>query len=403
MDKKVPVIVFLAILAIAGGYFTYKFYTDNQALTENVASLEGEKKSLQGKNKKLTADLDEANRRAQEIQNRLSAVSEQLDTVERERDKLNGMYQSVMNEREQLFTALQDMQKELQESQQRAAQASVVVQEKQSPSVKTGSDEYWEDVVRRKAELETEKEELATQLRSKELECKELDNKSKNLELQLNDLERVKREMETAIKFKERTMAILTKDLVKEREDRKTVLVEIDKLKTENIALVREHKFLTRIQDELENKLKRSLDDKDILGRKVDEIETVLKDKALDIDSLQKQLTRSISSAKDVMPQEAKAVALPPIVVKADNKPSAAVSTLAGRVMAVNEKERFVIVDLGSANGVKPGDNFRIVQGGNMIASLQVIETRKDISACDIKEASPSIRIKEGDTVKLEG
>lgn len=403
MDKKVPLIIVLLIAALAGGYFSYKFYTETQILTEDVLKLEKDKKSLSKKNKKIQANLEEANLRAKEIQSRMNAMKGQLDQFQVERDRFQKMYRQVADERDNLYETLQQAQSELERSQSAiSTQTQVQPSPQKKPKDPVGTDSHWEDVVRRKAELETEREELLSQLRNRDLMVKEMESKAKDYDIQLKDLDRVKTELEAAIKFKERTMTILTKDLVKEREDRKVVIKELDKLKTENISLIREHKFLSRIQGDLEAKLKKSLDEKDILSRKVDEVETVLKDKALDIDSLQKQLSRSVTSAKDVLPQQAKAVALPPIVVKADNKPTQAVSTLEGKVMAVNEKEKFVIIDLGSTNGVKPGDSFKVVKSGKKIATLNVIETRKDISACDVKEASPSVRMKEGDIVKFQ-
>jgi chromosome segregation ATPase len=340
---------------------------------------------------------------AKELESRLGSVSADLERTVSERDRVKSMLEQVSGDRDKLFEELKIAQEEVTNAKQAVRSMPKVEETSQKEQKPVGTDSYWEDVIRRKAELESEKEELLGQLRSKDVQLKDMETKSKEFEIQLADLGRVKSELEAAINFKERTLAIVTKDLVKEREDRKVVMSQIDKLKEENMSLVREHKFLGRIQSDLETKLKSSIDEKDILNRKVDEIQTVLKDKALDIDSLQKQLSRSVASAKDVMPDQAKAVALPPIVVKADNQPSRAVSTLEGKVMAVNGKEQFVIVDLGATNGVKPGDKFEVYNKGNKIATLSVIETRKDISACDIIESSPSASIKEGDMAKIQG
>jgi len=404
MDKKIPLIVIL-VLATAGlGYLTYKYYSDNQVLTQQVSDLEGEKRRIKKESDVLKKSFDDAQRMAKEMESRLGSVSAELDRAVAERDRIKSMMDQITGDRDKLYEELKIAQEEVTNAKQ-AVRLMPKVEEtaQKQQQAPAGTDSYWEDVVRRKAELESEKDELITQLRTKDVQLKDMESKNKDFEMQLTDINRAKSELEAAINFKERTLAIVTKDLVKEREDRKVVMGEIDKLKDENMSLVREHKFLGRIQSDLEGKLKSSMDEKDILGRKVDEIQTVLKDKALDIDSLQKQLTRSVSSAKDVMGDQSKAVALPPIVVRADNKPSRAVSTLEGKVMAMNGKEQFVIVDLGATNGVKPGDKFEVFSKGNKIATLAVIETRKDISACDIVESSPASAIKEGDSVKIQG
>jgi len=403
MDKKAPLIV-LVLLVVAGmGYGGFKYHqTKVDQLTAEKDSLEDDKKRLSREKSDLSRELDQVNRDKVTLTNQLSQLNAQIGQVQQERERYENMYRQVQRERDGLLEELTGLREELAASKNKVQ--AVVYQPKEDDSQKKEltKDEFWADVLRQKAELETQLEDMTSKIRERDVKLNELESNTKGLEMQIADLDRLRGELQAALEFKERTMTILTKDLVKEREARKSVTIEVEKLKTENVALTREHKFLSRIQQDLEQKLRTSLDEKDILDRKVDEIETVLKEKALDIDSLQKQLTRSIASAKDVTPSQAKAVELPPIVVKSDAVASLPTPALEGKVMAVNAQEKFVIVDLGGTNGVKPGDKFKVLKNGKKIAGLTVIETRKDISACDINEASPASPIKEGDLVTFE-
>ena len=71
---------------------------------------------------------------------------------------------------------------------------------------------------------------------------------------------------------------------------------------------------------------------------------------------------------------------------------------LIGKVLAVNREHNFVVIDLGEEQGIKPGQLFDVIREGKSIATVEVIQTRKSVSACDIKEQDTNVWV--GDTVK---
>jgi len=78
------------------------------------------------------------------------------------------------------------------------------------------------------------------------------------------------------------------------------------------------------------------------------------------------------------------------------------VSGLRGEVIAVNADEKFVVTDLGEATGVRPGMRLNVKRGDQKVATLEVIETRGEISAADIKEFFSGATVQEGDVVTSE-
>ena len=72
---------------------------------------------------------------------------------------------------------------------------------------------------------------------------------------------------------------------------------------------------------------------------------------------------------------------------------------LRGEVIAVNKEEKFVVVDIGEASGVRPGTLLKVMRGDSEIATLEVIETRREISAADVKEVAGGVTLREGDIV----
>ena len=105
------------------------------------------------------------------------------------------------------------------------------------------------------------------------------------------------------------------------------------------------------------------------------------------------------TDAKEVSTKDSKVVQLQPIVVKAAEETPKKPAAAAGQVLAINEENNFVIIDLGEDSGVKVGQTFNVYRNNQQIATLEVIQTRKEISAADIKNLSSGSKIKVGDMV----
>ena len=72
---------------------------------------------------------------------------------------------------------------------------------------------------------------------------------------------------------------------------------------------------------------------------------------------------------------------------------------LEGHIITVNDKHRFVIIDIGRDSGVQMGMPFDVYRRGKKVGKIEVIETRENIAACDIKEMKVR-RLKVNDTAR---
>ena len=113
------------------------------------------------------------------------------------------------------------------------------------------------------------------------------------------------------------------------------------------------------------------------------------------LSELQDNLARAITGERVVVTQEAAAVELPPIVVR----PEPGMIDLMGEVIAVIPEERVVVIDRGEAAGARPGIALKVLRGEQEIATLEIIETRREVSAADILEVVQGVTIQEGDRV----
>ncbi len=90
---------------------------------------------------------------------------------------------------------------------------------------------------------------------------------------------------------------------------------------------------------------------------------------------------------------------LPAIVVhsaSADRKEKDTDTTYIGKILAVNQDSRFVVIDAGINAGIKIGDSFNVYRDGQNIGTITVIQSRNDISACDIRKEIKPLKIDDG-------
>ena len=377
---------------MASLFFAYKFFSQTQALQEEKNALIKKTESLEQDKASLKNKLTKTEKDRNELSQQLKEARSQLDSIEEERDFFKNKYDTMQSERDELLEKVQELQK-----------GNIIVEPgpsvPQAPVAGSG-DAFWEETLRQKAELEIKLNDLLVQVQEKDLAIRELERVKKVLESENNQLKGDNRELKNDLSFKERTIELLTKNLVREMEDRKFLTVELDEAKRTNGILDRDLRSLTAIQSSLEKSLQKVKEERSFLLRKVKHIEVILKEKALEIDSLQRQLSNSINSVNDKIYGEtvsARAVELPPIVVRSDNAVTMT-GKLQGRVLAVNDREKFLIVDVGRTAGVNAGDRLALLRNGQQIGALTVIETREDVAACDMSQIySGSAR--EGDVV----
>ena len=141
---------------------------------------------------------------------------------------------------------------------------------------------------------------------------------------------------------------------------------------------------------------------KAVVDRRLSEMEVMLSDRITQIDSLKGQMLTGSSAKYAAAPLDNKAresVELPAIVVhsaSADRKEKDTDTTYIGKILAVNQDSRFVVIDAGINAGIKIGDSFNVYRDGQNIGTITVIQSRNDISACDIRKEIKPLKIDDG-------
>jgi len=387
MSKIIPVIFLILILGV--GYVAWNFWNQTQALTAKNAQLEKDKTSLEESVSTWRRKYDSSEKEKNELSQRMSTMSAQLSRLEEERNVLGDKLDEVSRQRDMLVEKIKQ-----------PAQAGIVAAEGvPTATARAGGgipEEYWTDFVEKKAFLEAQVDKLNKELSDANSRITRFDKEAKELSIKMDQLTKEKERLEDDIKFKERALRVMSMDLVSEREERGIAVAELKKLRNENVSLKREIVLGNKEKLKLQTNLKDTLEKKDGLETRLMEIDNVLKEKSLAFEEMQDRLERAIKEGKRVVASESASVELPPIVVKPDFP---GLKGLRGEIIAVNPQEQFAVVDIGESSGVRPGTMFKVMRGDTEIATLEIVETRREISAADIKEVLGGFTIQEGDIV----
>jgi len=381
MDKSkiIPIILLIVILGV--GFVAFTFYIGKENLTVANQKLEEAKAGLIEINSNLQYKYKKLEKEKGDIERRLNMIKKELSKLETESESLMKKWLLASKERDELVEKLRK---------------SIVPEIRIAEGAKTEdiSEDYWADFIQSRASLEAKLEILGKTLFEEKIKVAKMDKENKGLSIQIDQLGKEKERLSETIKFKERTLRIVSMDLVSERESRGSAIDEVKKLRKENVGLKREVIMANKELIKLQDSFKEAVHKRDGLEAKIAEAGSILKEKSMAFEELQEQLEQIIQGGKKIVSDGSASVELPPIVVKPSVQ---GLKELRGEIIAVNHEEKFVVVDIGESSGLRPGVLLKIMRGDREIGAVEVIEIRKEISAADIKEVVSGYTIQEGD------
>jgi chromosome segregation ATPase len=353
--------------------------------------VEQERNNLKVENSSLSQKVEESQQKARRLEEKLSSLNKELERISNEREVFQRKVELLNKEKEDL---LEKLKTEKQPTEKLPQEQKVTT---------APEDSYWAGILKTKADLEVQLENIRSELKGVRINNEQLQREKSSLELDINNLTREKQELDRQIEYNKKVADSITVELVREKNDKIQVGDILKTIKGENSILRRQLRSINSRKIDLEKKIQGLQDDKTTLERRLNEMEALLKDQIANINSLKQQLD-TLHSGGQVgaqAGQERESVELPPIVVRPQETvtPTQGVeSFLSGKVLAVNRENKFVIINLGQDTGINVGKTFQVYREYNPIADIEVIQVRKEISACDINRESTPIQI--GDTVK---
>ncbi|MBU3958779.1 MAG: hypothetical protein KKE91_02840 [Candidatus Omnitrophica bacterium] len=250
-------------------------------------------------------------------------------------------------------------------------------------------------VERERDVLKNETELLAKKVEEGRRDAKQFKEKIDSLANDLGRAFREKQEIQDQREAVQRKYKLLTKE-------RHKLIEKLKSVKEKNTDLRQQVKSLSNWKGNSEKKLAQLKEEKTSLERRLDEMSSILEDSYKGFSQGQELDTISSGDSEQLVQSETGSVELPPIFVHSQPEISTqqkeSVLAVEGKVLEVNKKNNFVIIDLGEYSGIKSGDTFGVYRKDKAIATIEVIQIRKRVAACDITQEIKSIRV--GDTIR---
>ncbi len=418
MDRTKFLGILLVLVILGFGGISVKLYFDYVHQRNYARQL---KKGYEAKIAQITQAKQAVEREKQRVEEQLARVKrdisiykQQIDSLKLEKKKWEEKYNELLQEKTSLKEEIDSLERQLEEKKDEVGELRSELerlkaqQGERDKMAETPGDEFWADVVQKKAELEAKVEELERLLREKEIARKEAIQKKVELEIKVSKLELQNRELKRQLDYAHRMIDLLSRDFVREKENRRAMKELLDRIEKENELMKDKVADLTRSETYLEKKLANTEQEKELLRRHVEDMNTIIRESIQQIMSLSDKMKEiNLSSSKDL--GKAKVVDLPPIVVGKQSSsakekvvPSTTESGIKveGKILNVNEAHNFVVIDLGRKDGVVEGMEFDVVRNGEKIARVKVRMLKDNVCAADIIKFYGSSEIKVGDKVR---
>ena len=339
--------------------------------------------------------------RASKFENDLRETQGKISSLKAERDR--GVEE--LNELQKKFELASRARDELIEKLKKASLSQVVVSAPppvQQAPVPENTDAYWGTVLKAKTDLELQLSSIQVELRNLQISNESLQRGKSVLEIDINSLRNDKKDLLRQLDYNQKLLDSMSQEVVRERNDKVAIQDSLRTIKSENGVLSRQLKSLVGRKEALDKKVQSLQEGKTTVEKRLNEMETMLTDRISKIGSLKNELDAIKGGrVEDTEKASKESVELPAIVVRSapsSEKPKVQPQEFPGRILAVNLDSNFVVIDLGSSAGVAVGNVFNVYRAAKSIGSIGVIQTRANISACDIKRMSTPLKI--GDSVK---
>ena len=401
MNNKIKILlVGLAVVCAFALVIAFQLNAVNKALRSDFAFKEQE---FQTEKQNLSQQLASVTETKKKLDAELGDLRVKFDALTKEHDGLKGKFDLVTKEHASLVDKVQDLarqKKELEDEVAKFKQSGETSAAYPTTSGATASDDaYWANVLKEKASLEIQVKNLSSQLSDTQLKAEKAMEEGRKLDMEFKTVSEARADLERKLVYNEKLSESLSSDLVREKKDKKAIADQLENIRQENYELKSRLMALGDKKTSLEGKVVDLQQEREILSKRLSELDQILQERVDQIIEVKNDLKAARTDAKEVSTKDSKVVQLQPIVVKAAEETPKKPAAAAGQVLAINEENNFVIMDLGEDSGVKVGQTFNVYRNNQQIATLEVIQTRKEISAADIKNLSSGSKIKVGDMV----
>lgn len=391
MDKKIKLaIIGLVGLLLASLIMTLQINTSKQTLEKQI-------EKLSAVNEDLHKQLENASAEKRRVEERIDVINRDLAGISEEKEALQRKYELVEKARESLADEIKTLKSAAPAMQRKEEPASFA-----ASTTSAQDDAYWGGILRQKTDLEMQLAKVRAELKELQLNNEQLQREKSVMEMDVTGLNRDKQELNERLGYNQRIMESISADLAREKNDKLQLQDKLTSLKNENALLARQLKSLHTRKINLEEKISKLKQENEEYEVRLKEMDLTLQDKMSIVENIKRQL---VSSQQKLLGTDRQSLELPAIIVRpgADKIDTGRIADISqsdflGKIASINRDNNFVIVDFGENSGIKIGDGFRVYNNDELVGTIEAIQLRDTIVACDIKKEFKAIQA--GDTVK---
>jgi chromosome segregation ATPase len=376
-----------------------------------VKSLERERNDLQNQNTSLNQQVSAITADNGNLKKKIDAVSKSLDETVAQRNDVQNKFNMLSQERDGLVNQINQIKAEKDKLVQGTGAANQSLP--QAPSM---DDAYFADILKQKAELEVQVSMMRDALKGLKASNDQLIQDKNNLSFEVNNLSRDAQDVQHTAVYNQKMVDTLTQELAREKTDKLEIAKRLKAIKGDNRQLRQQLQSLGERRLSLEKKLSDMQSKNAALESSLASMELYVKQQMFQMDDIKNQMEDTRTSVKGVSdrnPRIAPAaqqqgtnsprretIQLPPIVVRPQQGAPASGPNITeqSRIISIDKENNFVVVNVGSGANVKIGDTFGVYRDGQPVGSVEVIQARERIAACDIKNESTPLRV--GDLIR---
>ena len=232
-----------------------------------------------------------------------------------------------------------------------------------------------------------------------EEKIEELNIKQKITEAKFFEAQKVISSLEVKIKQSATQISELSDELGKEKASKEEALSNLEQIKQE----IEKQKV---IKLDLENKLNQAQDAVKTMQSKLSVLDSDKKDLELKVKDLEEK-SQGVELGKIVVsPEPVKTDNVKGKKTKEPPKKKEIVQAekgVEGKVLVVNKEYNFVVINLGSKDGVELGQVFSISRGNSNIGDVKVEKLHDSMAAAGFILEDTKNKVKEGDKVTKKG
>jgi myosin heavy subunit len=233
-----------------------------------------------------------------------------------------------------------------------------------------------------------------------EEKIEEISTKQKITEAKFLEAQKILSSLEAKLNESSSQISDLTNELSKEKVSKEEAVSTLDQIRLE-LDQTKANKA------DLEDKLNQAQDDLRSMQNKLNSLQSDKKDLEQKLKDLEES-SQGVELGKIVVsPEIAPAVATSKTskqsATRDVQKEATAGNTLEGKVLVVNKEYNFVVMNLGSKDGVGMGQVFSIYRGKTLLGDVKVEKLHDSMAAAGFILEDTKDKVKEGDKVIKKG